>query len=68
MGAGGDLGEVENLQVSVKGPGDFVTAADKRSERTLFEELSKARPGYGFVMEEGGMVEGSRARATSSPG
>jgi myo-inositol-1(or 4)-monophosphatase len=54
-----DLGEVENLQVSVKGPGDFVTAADKRAEKVLFEELSKARPGYGFLMEEGGAVEGS---------
>jgi len=54
-----DFGEVENLQVSVKGPGDFVTAADKRAEKVLFEELSKARPGYGFAMEEGGAVEGS---------
>ena len=49
-----DYGEVENLQVSVKGPGDFVTAADRRAEKTLFEELSRARPGYGFLMEEGG--------------
>ena len=54
-----DFGEVENLQVSVKGPGDFVTAADKRAEKTLFEELAKARPGYGFVMEESGEVEGT---------
>jgi myo-inositol-1(or 4)-monophosphatase len=54
-----DYGEVENLQVSVKGPGDFVTAADKRAEKTLFEELSRARPGYGFIMEESGVVEGS---------
>lgn len=54
-----DFGEVENLQVSVKGPGDFVSAADKRAEKTLFEELSKARPGYGFLMEESGAVEGS---------
>ena len=54
-----DFGEVENLQVSVKGPGDFVTAADKRAERTVHEELAKARPGYGFVMEEGGTLEGS---------
>ena len=53
-----DFGEVENLQVSVKGPGDFVTAADRRAEKTVFEELSKARPGYGFVMEETGEVEG----------
>ena len=54
-----DFGEVENLQVSLKGPGDFVSAADKRAEAVLFEELSKARPGYGFLMEEGGEVEGS---------
>ncbi|ACK52594.1 Inositol-phosphate phosphatase [Methylocella silvestris BL2] len=54
-----DFGEVENLQVSVKGPGDFVSAADKRAEKVLFEELSKARPGYGFLMEESGAVEGS---------
>jgi myo-inositol-1(or 4)-monophosphatase len=54
-----DFGEVENLQVSVKGPGDFVTAADNRAEKTLFDELSRARPGYGFLMEEGGLVEGS---------
>jgi myo-inositol-1(or 4)-monophosphatase len=54
-----DFGEVENLQVSVKGPGDFVTIADKKSEKTLFEELQKARPGYGFILEEGGVVEGS---------
>ncbi|PNG27757.1 inositol monophosphatase family protein [Methylocella silvestris] len=54
-----DFGEVENLQVSVKGPGDFVSAADRRAEKVLFEELSKARPGYGFIMEESGAVEGS---------
>jgi myo-inositol-1(or 4)-monophosphatase len=54
-----DFGEVENLQVSIKGPGDFVTAADRRAERTLFEELSRARPGYGFIMEEAGQIEGS---------
>lgn len=54
-----DFGEVENLQVSVKGPGDFVSAADRRAEKVLFEELSKARPGYGFELEEGGTIEGS---------
>jgi myo-inositol-1(or 4)-monophosphatase len=53
-----DFGEVENLQVSVKGPGDFVSLADKKAEKTLFEELSKARPGYGFIMEESGVVDG----------
>lgn len=54
-----DFGEIENLQVSIKGPGDFVTAADRRAEKVLFEELSKARPGYSFLMEEGGAVEGA---------
>lgn len=54
-----DFGEVENLQVSRKGPGDFVSAADMKAEQVLFEELSKARPGYGFLMEERGVVEGS---------
>jgi myo-inositol-1(or 4)-monophosphatase len=54
-----DFGEVENLQVSKKGPADFVTAADTRAEQIIFEELSKARPGYGFLMEERGLVEGT---------
>jgi myo-inositol-1(or 4)-monophosphatase len=54
-----DFGEVGQLQVSMKGPGDFVSLADHRAEKVLFEELSKARPGYGFVMEESGRVEGS---------
>jgi myo-inositol-1(or 4)-monophosphatase len=53
-----DFGEVENLQVSTKGPGDFVSQADIRAEKTIFEELSRARPGYGFLMEERGTVEG----------
>jgi myo-inositol-1(or 4)-monophosphatase len=53
-----DFGEVALLQVSRKGPADFVSAADKRSEKTLFEELSRARPGYSFLMEESGSVEG----------
>ncbi|HEX7775525.1 MAG TPA: inositol monophosphatase family protein [Parvibaculum sp.] len=54
-----DFGEVENLQVSMKGPADFVSAADRKAEKVIFEELSKARPGYSFLMEEGGVVEGS---------
>ncbi len=54
-----DFGEVENLQVSRKGPGDFVSAADRKAEQVLREALEKARPGYGFVLEEGGVVEGS---------
>jgi myo-inositol-1(or 4)-monophosphatase len=54
-----DFGEVEQLQVSVKGPANFVSAADHRAEEIVFRELSKARPGYGFVMEEGGVIEGA---------
>jgi myo-inositol-1(or 4)-monophosphatase len=54
-----DFGELENLQVSLKGPANFVSAADRRAEETLFAELSKARPGYGFLGEEGGMREGA---------
>ena len=54
-----DFGEVENLQISRKGPSDFVSSADLKAEKTLFEELSKARPGYSFVMEERGVVEGT---------
>src|ERR1700744_6503995 len=53
-----DFGELENLQISMKGPADFVSSADKRTEQILIEELSKARPGYGFLGEEGGAVEG----------
>jgi myo-inositol-1(or 4)-monophosphatase len=56
-----DFGEVANLQVSVKGPGDFVTNADKRCEKVLRAELQKARPGYGFLMEEAGAVKGTDA-------
>jgi myo-inositol-1(or 4)-monophosphatase len=54
-----DFGEVEHLQVSMKGPANFVTAADRRAEEILHEELTKARPGYGFVGEEGGRREGA---------
>jgi myo-inositol-1(or 4)-monophosphatase len=54
-----DFGEVEKLQVSLKGPANFVSAADRRAEETLFQELSKARPGYGFLGEENGRREGA---------
>ncbi len=54
-----DFGELEKLQVSLKGPANFVTAADRRAEETLYLELSKARPGYGFLGEEGGKREGA---------
>ncbi len=53
-----DFGEVEQLQVSRKGPADFVSAADKRAESILFEELKKARPSFGFLMEESGEHKG----------
>lgn len=53
-----DFNEVQQLQVSRKGPADFVSMADKRAEQTLYEELSKARPDWGFVMEERGEVAG----------
>jgi len=49
-----DFNEVENLQVSVKGPGDFVSQADLRAEASIREDLNKARPGYAFLMEESG--------------
>jgi myo-inositol-1(or 4)-monophosphatase len=54
-----DFGEVEKLQVSLKGPANFVSAADRRAEETLYAELSKARPGYSFLGEEGGNREGA---------
>jgi myo-inositol-1(or 4)-monophosphatase len=53
-----DFGEVAALQVSQKGPADFVTAADLKVERLLKDELERARPGYCFMMEEGGIIEG----------
>ncbi len=53
-----DFGEVEQLQVSRKGPADFVSTADRAAERRLVEELSRARPDYGFLLEEGDPVEG----------
>ncbi len=53
-----DFGEVEHLQVSVKGPANFVSAADHRAENIIYEELSRARHGYCFLMEERGLVEG----------
>src|SRR5688572_14804435 len=54
-----DFGEVENLQVSLKGPADYVTKSDQRTEAILVEELKKARPAYGFLMEEGGELKGT---------
>jgi myo-inositol-1(or 4)-monophosphatase len=53
-----DFGEVENLQVSLKGPADFVSAADHRAEEVIRAELERARPAYGFLMEESGETRG----------
>ena len=53
-----DFGEVEHLQASRKGPADFVSKADRAAERTLWEELRTARPGWGFLLEESGEIEG----------
>ena len=58
-----DFNEVEQLQVSLKGPADFVTRADRRTEEILFEELKRARPGYGFILEEGEDVAGDGEHA-----
>ncbi|MEM6537153.1 MAG: inositol monophosphatase family protein [Pseudomonadota bacterium] len=54
-----DFGEIGKLQIAKKGASDFVSAADLRAEETLFQELSKARPKYGFLMEERGAIDGA---------
>ena len=57
-----DFGEIENLQVSTKGPGDFVTSADRRTEKILIEELQKAHPDYGIITEESGEINKSNLK------
>ena len=57
-----DFGEVEQLQVSRKGPGDFVSMADKRAEQTIVDELRNARPDWGMLLEEGGEIEGNPSK------
>ena len=57
-----DFGEVEKLQVSAKGPGDFVTSADKRTEKILMQELQKAHPDYGIITEEAGLINQSNTK------
>ena len=52
-----DFGELENLQVSVKGPSDFVTSADKKVEKILIEELTKSKKKFSFLTEESGLIE-----------
>jgi myo-inositol-1(or 4)-monophosphatase len=54
-----DFGEVEQLQVSIKGPANFVSAADHKAEDIIFKELSKSRGTYGFLMEERGEIVGA---------
>ena len=54
-----DFGEIENLQVSTKAPGDFVSSADKRTEKILIEELQKTHPEYGIITEESGIINRS---------
>ena len=56
-----DFGEIENLQVSLKGPGDFVTASDKKVEKILIEELQKARPNYSILSEEIGEINNDKS-------
>lgn len=57
-----DFGEVEQLQVSKKGPADFVSVADLKAEKVLREELGRARPDFGFLLEEGGEIPASAGR------
>jgi myo-inositol-1(or 4)-monophosphatase len=57
-----DFNEVQHLQVSRKGPADFVSMADQRAEQTIYEELSKARPDWGFLMEERGEIAGDPSK------
>ena len=56
-----DFGEIEKLQVSIKGPGDFVSAADKKVEKVLIEELQKARPDYSILSEEIGLIDNDKS-------
>jgi len=57
-----DFGEIEHLQVSRKGPADFVSKADQAAERTLWDELRAARPDWGFELEEGGTIAGAEGK------
>ena len=57
-----DFGEIEHLQVSRKGPADFVSKADRAAERTIWDELRAARPDWGFLMEEGGEIAGAEGK------
>jgi len=59
-----DFGEIEKLQVSKKGPGDFVTKTDQKVEEIIIEELERARPGYNFIAEEGGTTKEKKSEFT----
>ena len=61
-----DFGEIENLQVSTKAPGDFVSSADKRTEKILINELQKAHPDYGIVTEESGIINNPHPHQTTT--
>ena len=56
-----DFGEIEKLQVSVKGPGDFVSISDKKVEKIVIDELGKARPNYSILSEEIGEIKNDEA-------
>ena len=62
-----DFGEIENLQVSKKGPRDFVTKTDKKVEKILIEELSKAKKNYSFITEESGIIKNTNCLLYTSP-
>ena len=62
-----DFGEVENLQVTRKGSADFVSQADISAERTIQAELAKARPDWGFIMEEAGQIDACLLYTSPSP-
>ena len=56
-----DFGEIENLQVSSKGPGDFVSSSDKKTEEIIINELQKARPDFEIISEESGLIKNSNS-------
>ena len=62
-----DFGEVEQLQVSLKGPGEFVSTADLKADRTLRTELARARPGYALLFEESGETPGGKTHKADTP-
>ena len=61
-----DFGEIEKLQVSLKGPGDFVTASDKKVEKIIINELGIEKSGYSVLTEERGVIEGKNKTSTEN--